>query len=230
MARGPKWSGIALRTAGRGWRKPASQPARRSSGRMAGERNSPQTLCLGKADFSKIRTGAPSRMAANAAITPAGPPPTTWTARIGAPPECHYTERMQRSFEEEILDVGGLAPEVLERAHRRLSQTHSLLGNHAAILRALRCDGAARRVLDIGCGHGGVLEESAAANGGGGAGCGSAAAARWRGGVSDSEAGRRAGGSTAGRRGRERMPGSSPARRGVCRDDPECRAGLPDRK
>ena len=66
---------------------------------------------------------------------------------------------MQRSFEEEILDGGGLLPEVLERAHRRLSQTHSLLGNHAAILRALRCDGAARRVLDIGCGHGGLLEK-----------------------------------------------------------------------
>ena len=66
---------------------------------------------------------------------------------------------MQRSFEEEILDVGGLLPEVLERAHRRLSQTHSLLGNHAAILRALRCDGTARRVLDIGCGHGGLLKK-----------------------------------------------------------------------
>src|ERR1017187_4951663 len=95
---------------------------------MAGERNSPQTLCLGKADFSKIRTPAPSRMAANAAITPAGPPPTTWTARIGAPPECHYTERMQRFFEAEILDVGGLSPEVLERAHRRLSQTQFFQG------------------------------------------------------------------------------------------------------
>jgi SAM-dependent methyltransferase len=47
----------------------------------------------------------------------------------------------------------------LERAHRRLSQTHSLLGNHAAILRALRCDGTARRVLDIGCGHGGLLKK-----------------------------------------------------------------------
>ena len=44
---------------------------------------------------------------------------------------------MRRSFEEEILDVGGLLPEVLEGAHRRLSQTHSLLGNHAAILRTL---------------------------------------------------------------------------------------------
>jgi cyclopropane fatty-acyl-phospholipid synthase-like methyltransferase len=34
------------------------------------------------------------------------------------------------------------------------------LGNHAAILRALRCDGkATRRVLDIGCGHGGLLKK-----------------------------------------------------------------------
>src|ERR1039458_8803579 len=69
---------------------------------------------------------------------------------------------MQRSFEEEILDGAGLLPEVLERAHRRLSQTHSLLGNHAAILRALKRDGqaaAARRVLDSGCGHGGLLKK-----------------------------------------------------------------------
>src|ERR1019366_184723 len=72
-----------------------------------------------------------------------------------------------------------------------------------------------------------VAEESAAANGGGGPGCGSAAAGGWRGGVPDSETGRSAGGSTAGRRGREYMPGSSPARRGVCRDGPECRASLP---
>src|ERR1022692_2981174 len=67
---------------------------------------------------------------------------------------------MQRSFEEEILDGGGQLPEMLERAHVALSQTHSVLGNHAAILRALRRDGqAVRRVLDIGCGHGGLLEK-----------------------------------------------------------------------
>ncbi len=67
---------------------------------------------------------------------------------------------MRRSFEAEILDSGGQQPEMLARAHRALSLTHSLLGNHAAILRALRRDGqAARRVLDIGCGHGALLEK-----------------------------------------------------------------------
>ena len=67
---------------------------------------------------------------------------------------------MQRSFKEEILDGGGQLPETLKRAHRALSLTHSLLGNHAAILRALKLDGqAGRRVLDIGCGHGGLLEK-----------------------------------------------------------------------
>jgi SAM-dependent methyltransferase len=66
---------------------------------------------------------------------------------------------MQRSLEEEILDSVGHPPEMLARAYRNLSLTHRLLGNHAAILRALRRDGQVRRVLDIGCGHGGLLEK-----------------------------------------------------------------------
>ena len=66
---------------------------------------------------------------------------------------------MQRCFEEEILDGCGVPRETVERAHRALSLTHRLLGNHAAILRALRRDRqTVRRVLDIGCGHGGLLE------------------------------------------------------------------------
>jgi SAM-dependent methyltransferase len=68
-------------------------------------------------------------------------------------------EEMQRSFEEEILDRDGLPPELVERAHRGLSLTHKLLGNHTAIVRALRRDGGqVRRVLDIGCGHGELLK------------------------------------------------------------------------
>ena len=66
---------------------------------------------------------------------------------------------MLRSFEEEILDRQGLPPDMVERAHRALSRTHRMLGNHGAILQALRHDGqAVRRVLDIGCGHGGLME------------------------------------------------------------------------
>jgi SAM-dependent methyltransferase len=66
---------------------------------------------------------------------------------------------MLRSFEEEILDRQGLPPEMVERAHRALSRMHTILGNHAVILRALRHDGeAVKRVLDVGCGHGELLE------------------------------------------------------------------------
>jgi SAM-dependent methyltransferase len=67
---------------------------------------------------------------------------------------------MQRSFEEEILDGDGLPAELVAQAHRGLSLTHKLLGNHSAILRALRREGGpVRRVLDIGCGHGELLEK-----------------------------------------------------------------------
>jgi SAM-dependent methyltransferase len=66
---------------------------------------------------------------------------------------------MLRSFDEEIMDGEGLPSELIEQVHRGLSRTHTILGNHAAILRALRQDGqAVRRVLDIGCGHGGLME------------------------------------------------------------------------
>ena len=67
---------------------------------------------------------------------------------------------MQRSFDAEILDGEGLPAEVVARAHRGLRLTHALLGNRAAILRALRRDGPPiRRLLDVGCGHGGMLAD-----------------------------------------------------------------------
>lgn len=66
---------------------------------------------------------------------------------------------MKRSFEQEILDGEGVHPETRALAHRALSRTHRLLGNHAAIVRALRNDSLPlRRVLDIGCGHGGLMK------------------------------------------------------------------------
>ena len=66
---------------------------------------------------------------------------------------------MQRSFDSELLDGDGLSPEVVARAHRALQLTHVLLGNRAAILRALRRGPPVRRLLDVGCGHGGMLAD-----------------------------------------------------------------------
>jgi SAM-dependent methyltransferase len=67
---------------------------------------------------------------------------------------------MQRSFDSEILDGDGVPPDVVARAHRGLRLTHTLLGNRAAILRALGRDGPpVRRVLDVGCGHGAMLAD-----------------------------------------------------------------------
>ena len=64
---------------------------------------------------------------------------------------------MPRSFEPEILDADDVPRDIVERAHRGLRLTHTLLGNRAAILHALRSGPPIRRLLDVGCGHGGML-------------------------------------------------------------------------
>jgi len=66
---------------------------------------------------------------------------------------------LNRSFEPEILD-GPEVPEAARvRAYQELQRTHRWLGNTTAILRLLRSDPLPiRRVLDIGCGHGALLQ------------------------------------------------------------------------
>jgi SAM-dependent methyltransferase len=63
----------------------------------------------------------------------------------------------QRSLAAEILDGDDVPREVVERARRGLWRTHTLLGNRFAILDALRTGPPIRRVLDVGCGNGGML-------------------------------------------------------------------------
>ena len=67
--------------------------------------------------------------------------------------------RMRRHLQPELLDAEGVSDEDLSRAYRELRVLHYWLGNTAAVLRTLRKPLAAGRVLDIGCGHGALLEE-----------------------------------------------------------------------
>lgn len=66
----------------------------------------------------------------------------------------------ERSCEPEILDGLTVAEDVRERCYDDLARMHRWLGNHRAILECLRCDARpVRTVLDIGCGHGALLQE-----------------------------------------------------------------------
>jgi SAM-dependent methyltransferase len=65
-----------------------------------------------------------------------------------------------RSFENEILDTETLPEPVVRRAYRDLTRLHRFLGNTTRIVRAIQRDPLpVRRVLDIGCGHGGVMSD-----------------------------------------------------------------------
>jgi SAM-dependent methyltransferase len=67
---------------------------------------------------------------------------------------------MERSVESEILDGKGVREELVVRAYRELTGIHRLLGDTRSLVQALRRDPLpVQRVLDIGCGRGGVLEE-----------------------------------------------------------------------
>jgi SAM-dependent methyltransferase len=67
---------------------------------------------------------------------------------------------MRRSFEPEILDDPCVPESVKLRAHRDLTRTHRWLGHTRLILSALgRHPHPVRRVVDIGCGYGGLLVE-----------------------------------------------------------------------
>jgi 2-polyprenyl-3-methyl-5-hydroxy-6-metoxy-1,4-benzoquinol methylase len=67
---------------------------------------------------------------------------------------------MERSFELELLDTESFPQAVVARAYRDLTRLHRFLGHTPALIRAIRRDPLpVRRVLDIGCAHGGVLAE-----------------------------------------------------------------------
>ncbi|MBZ5581754.1 MAG: methyltransferase domain-containing protein [Acidobacteriia bacterium] len=68
---------------------------------------------------------------------------------------------MERSIARELLEDSHLPQHVVARAYRDLDRIHRWLGNTAAILRLLREDPVpVRRVLDIGCGHGALLDHA----------------------------------------------------------------------
>jgi SAM-dependent methyltransferase len=65
---------------------------------------------------------------------------------------------LQRSFAPEIIDNPDLPDDLMREVHKDLTRTHRWLGNTAAIISALKRDPLPiRRVLDIGCGDGGLL-------------------------------------------------------------------------
>jgi SAM-dependent methyltransferase len=67
---------------------------------------------------------------------------------------------MDRCKDREIMDREDLPEELLLRIHRDLDRVQKVVGNTAALISALRRDSLpVRRVLDVGCGYGGVLRE-----------------------------------------------------------------------
>lgn len=66
---------------------------------------------------------------------------------------------MKRIFKSEILDGDGVPEQLVVQAYRELTAIHRLLGNTRYLIHTLRKDCLPiRRVLDVGCGRGGILE------------------------------------------------------------------------
>jgi SAM-dependent methyltransferase len=67
---------------------------------------------------------------------------------------------MTRKYEAEILDSAGVPEALVERAYLDLARIHRWLGDTNLVVRAIGEDPRpVRRVLDVGCGTGVVLEE-----------------------------------------------------------------------
>jgi len=65
---------------------------------------------------------------------------------------------MLRSQQLEIMDRFDLPDDLSERIHRDLARTNRVLGNTAAIVKAVRRDSKpVQRVLDVGCGNGSLM-------------------------------------------------------------------------
>ena len=66
---------------------------------------------------------------------------------------------MIRSLEPELMDSPEIQGEILKKFHKDLARIHFFLGTHSTIERFLRADQKpVRRILDIGCGDGRLLE------------------------------------------------------------------------
>jgi 2-polyprenyl-3-methyl-5-hydroxy-6-metoxy-1,4-benzoquinol methylase len=69
---------------------------------------------------------------------------------------------LEQSFEAEILDGDGVNDEDVAQSYRELRAVHRWLGNTSTVIRLLKQANTVtpiRRVLDIGCGQGALLEE-----------------------------------------------------------------------
>jgi SAM-dependent methyltransferase len=65
---------------------------------------------------------------------------------------------MNRSTQKEILELSEVSEPVVDQVYRQLTRIHRLLGDTRSVMSALRRDPLpVRRVMDVGCGSGGVL-------------------------------------------------------------------------